>query len=226
MSENKRPIINLSDIRLQRLLFRGNDLASLNDYAEKAEMGISEVVANLEPWLDGRTLDIEAVGGDLFLHTAPLGRPQPLDVAVVPANLWEILRQVGDSDYASMIYNIIRGLQFSGWRCRIHPVDTANPATFLELYINNNWIPLFLFPKKNRIAVENGILDKLKVRNIKKVAIIINQKDVNPFLLEVRKWLYIDGNEITVVLLENPSFQPVILGPNDIAVKPRTKKYK
>lgn len=226
MSNNLRPIINLSDIRLQRLLFRGSDLASLSDYAEKSDMGISEVIANLEPWLDGRTLDIEAVGAELFLHTAPLGRPQPKDVAVLPANLWETLRQVGDSDYAAMLYTIIRGLQYAGWRCRIHPVDAKNPATFLELYISHTWIPLFLFPKKERISANEGIFDKLKSRNISKVSVVVNQKDVHGFIVESRKWLSENNYPITIAILENPSFQPIIIEAKDIGAKPISEKYK
>jgi hypothetical protein len=225
MSE-ERPVITVNDIRLQRLLFRGADLASLSEYAEKSDMGISEVIANLEPFLDGRTLEIEAYGSDLFLHTAPSGRPQPQGIAIIPSNLWEILRQVGDTQYAAMLFSIIRGLQFAGWRCKTHSLDANNPATFLELNVNNVWSPLFVYPKINRISVKNGILDKISERKILYVTLIVHQKEAQQYIAEVKRWFVNNNNDLTVVILQEPSYQPIVVTGNDTAVKPKTIKYK
>jgi hypothetical protein len=225
MSE-ERPVITVNDIRLQRLLFRGADLASLSEYAEKSDMGISEVIANLEPFLDGRTLEIEAYGSDLFLHTAPSGRPQPPGIAIIPSNLWEILRQVGDTQYAAMLFSIIRGLQFAGWRCKTHSLDANNPATFLELNVNNVWSPLFVYPKISRISVKNGILDKISERKILYVTLIVHQKEAQQYIAEVKRWFVNNNNDLTVVILQEPSYQPMVVTGNDTAVKPKTIKYK
>jgi hypothetical protein len=225
MSE-ERPVITVNDIRLQRLLFRGADLASLSEYAEKSDMGISEVIANLEPFLDGRTLEIEAYGSDLFLHTAPSGRPQPHGIAIIPSNLWEILRQVGDTQYAAMLFSIIRGLQFAGWRCKTHSLDANNPATFLELNVNNVWSPLFVYPKISRISVKNGILDKISERKILYVTLIVHQKEAQQYIAEVKRWFVNNNNDLTVVILQEPSYQPLVVTGNDTAVKPKTIKYK
>lgn len=221
----ERPVIAVNDIRLQRLLFRGADLASLSEYAEKSDMGISEVIANLEPWLDGKTLEIEAYGSDLFLHTAPSGRPQPLEVAIIPANLWEILRQVGDTQYAAMLFSIIRGLQFAGWKCKTHALDANNPATFLELHVNNVWSPLFIYPKINRVAIKRGILDKIAERKIQYVTLIVQHKEAQQYIAEVKTWFTNNDDELTVVILQEPSYQPVIITGKETGVKPKTIKY-
>lgn len=221
----ERPVITLNDIRLQRLLFRGADLASLSEYAEKSDMGISEVIADLEPWLDGKTLEIEAYGSDLFLHTAPSGRPTPIGVAIIPANLWEILRQVGDTQYAAMLFSIIRGLQFAGWNCKTHALDANNPATFLELLVNNVWSPLFIYPKLNRVAIKKGILDKIAERKIQYVTLIVQHKETQQYIAEVKTWFTNNDKELAVVILQEPSFQAVILNGKETGVKPNTVKY-
>lgn len=221
-----RPAISVADIRLQRLLFRGPSLASLSEYAVAAEMDITVVLTQLEPWLDGRTLDLEAVGGELFLHTAPEGRPHPHGTAIVPANLWELLRQVGDPEYAATLWRIIRGLQAGGWQVRTHPVGATRPLTFLELMVDRTWTPMMVLPRRDRIGASDGPLARAEQRGVGKVVVVCAGGKLDGVVAEIRAWMTSLSGLFEVVLLEQPRYTPTVLRTADIGVRPTSGLLK
>lgn len=221
-----RPTIALADIRLQRLLFRGAGLASLGEYASAAEMEITEVLAQLEPWLDGSCLELEAVAGELFLHTAPQGRPHPAGAAVVPSNLWELLRQVGDPDYALQLWRIIRGLQQGGWQVRTHPVGSTRPLTFLELLVERRWTPMMILPRRDRLGADDGPLSRARQRHVDQVVVVCGDGDLDPTVAEIRGWMSTNPQPFSVVLLEQPRYTPTVLRSSEGSVRPTSDQHK
>jgi hypothetical protein len=225
-SSQPRPSISVADIRLQRLLFRGIGLASLGEYAGAAEMEVADVLAQLEPWLDGRSLELEAVAGELFLHTAPQGRPHPDGAAVAPANLWELLRHVGDPDYAASLWRIIRGLQRGGWQVRTHPVGATRPLTFLELMVDRVWTPMMVLPRRDRLGASDGPLARASQRSVSKVAVVCADGQLDEIAAQVRGWMTSYGQTFEVLLLEQPRYTPTLLSSVDIAVRPTSDQIK
>ncbi len=221
-----RPTITLADIRLQRLLFRGIGLASLAEYAAAAEMAVSEVLTQLEPWLDGRTLELESVGGELFLHTAPQGRPHPQGAAVVPSNLWELLRQVGDPDYSASLWGIIRGLQRGGWQVRTHPVGATRPATFLELLVDRRWTPMMVLPRRDRLGADDGPLARASERGVAKVVIVCAAGQLDETTAEIRSWMVRTSSTFQVVLLEQPRYTPTVVDSRHGSVVPTSDQLR
>lgn len=215
-----RPTVNVADIRLQRLLFRGVGLATLGEYAAAAEMDVSDVLRQLEPWLDGTTLELESAGSELFLHTAPQGRPHPEGVAVVPANLWELLRQVGDPDYAASLWRIIRGLQRGGWQVRTHPIGATRPLTFLELKVDRAWTPMMVLPRRDRLGADDGPLARARERAVTKVVVVCADGQLDATASEVRGWMTQQDGVFEVLLLDQPRYTPTVLRSVDGAVRP------
>lgn len=206
-----RPTISLADIRLQRLLFRGAGLASLSEYATTAEMDVTEVLSQLEPWLDGRTMELESVAGELFLHTAPQGRPHPAGAAAVPSNLWELLRQVGDPEYAASLWRIIRGLQRGGWQVRTHPVGATRPLTFLELLVEGCWTPMMVLPRRDRLGADDGPLARGTQRGVEKVVVVCGDGQLDESVAEIRAWMSRAPVVLEVLLLEQPRYTPTVV---------------
>lgn len=217
---DRRSNFDVADIRLQRLLSTGAQLATITEYARTAEMDVVEVLSQLEPYLDTATLELESVGAELFLHTAPQGRPQPEGVAVVPSNLWELLRMVGDQDYAMMLWKIIRGLQTGGWSVRTHPVGASRPLTFLELHVDGTWIPVIVLPRRGRLAASDGPLSRAEGRKVPRVVVICGDGQLDETVTEIRTWMATAKRSLQVLLLEQPRYTPAVFSPSDTAVRP------
>jgi len=218
--EHGRRTVDVADIRLQRLLSTGAQLATVTEYARKAEMDVVEVLTQFEPYLDDRSVELESVGAELFLHTAPYGRPQPEDVAVVPANLWELLRHVGDPDYAAALWKIIRGLETGGWSVRTHPAGAPRPLTFLEIHVDGAWVPVIVLPRKGRLAAADGPLSRAEGRKVTKVVVVCADGHLDDVVTEIRIWMTGGKRTLAVVLLEQPRYTPALLSPNDTSVRP------
>ena len=219
-----RPTISVADIRLQRLLFRGGALASLSEYAAAAEMAVTEVLAQLEPWLDGSSLELESVAGELFLHTAPSGRPHPPLAAIVPSNLWELLRQVGDPDYARQLWVIIRGLQRGGWQVSTHPVGATAPLTFLEVKTSDGWTPMMVLPRRDRLGAVDGPLSRALLRSVNRVVVVCADGDLDSIGAEIRGWMSRCERDFEVLVLEQPRYTPTVLRTDDASVKPTSQQ--
>jgi hypothetical protein len=214
------PLIDVSDIRLQRLLITGAQLATLNEYAQHAEMDVMDVMRQLEPYLDTNILELESVGHELFLHTAPQGRPLPEGSPFLPANLWEQLRQVGDQDYAAMLWRIIRGLEQGGWSVRTHPIRAVAPLTFLELHADGTWLPMIVLPRRGRLSAADGPLSRAEGRKVSKVVVVCGPGHLDDAVTEIRVWMTRGKRHLTVLLLEQPRYTPCVLSPNDTSVRP------
>ncbi len=219
-----RPSVTVADIRLQRLLFRGVGLASLSEYAAAAEMDVADVLSQLEPWLDGKSLELESAAGELFLHTAPQGRPHPEQAAVVPTNLWELLRHVGDPEYAATLWRIIRGLQRGGWQVRTHLVGATRPLTFLELLVDRSWTPMMVLPRRDRLGAVDGPLARAAERSVSKVAVVCADGQLDAISAEVRSWMASHDGRFDVVLLEQPRYTPTLLRSVDASVRPTSDR--
>ena len=212
--------VDVADMRLQRLLISGAQLATLTEYARKAEMDVMEVITQIEPYLEDHSFELESVGAELFLHTAPQGRPQPASAASVPANLWEFLRYVGDPDYASQLWKIIRGLELGGWSVRTHPIGSSTPLTFLEIHVNGLWFPTVVLPKKGRLAAHDGPLSRAESRKVTDVVVVCSEGHLDEAVTEIRSWMADEKRSLSVILLEQPRYTPAILTPNDTSVRP------
>jgi len=218
--DTPRRRVDFSDMRLQRLFISGAQLATLTEYARKAEMDIMDVLSQLEPYLDDHSIELESVGAELFLHTAPLGRPQPENAASIPANLWELLRYVGDPDYSAMLWKIIRGMEAGGWSVRTHAIGSPRPLTFLEIHVNGSWIPVIVLPRKGRLAAHDGPLSRAEGRKVTEVVVVCQEGHLDEVVTEIRSWMALVKRTLTVILLEQPRYTPALLSPDDTSVRP------
>ena len=214
------PMIDVGDIRLQRLLVTGAQLASLTEYARHAEMDVLDILAQIEPYLDANFLELESVQHELFLHTAPKGRPLPEGSPFLPANLWELLRQVGDQDYAAMLWRIVRGLESGGWTVRTHPTGAVSPLTFLELHADGTWLPMIVLPRRGRLSAADGPLSRAEGRRVQKVVVVCGPGHLDDAVTEIRTWMTLAKRKLTVLLLEQPRYTPCVLASTDTSVRP------
>lgn len=222
-----KPVIQLAEPRLQRLFLSGGGrCASLTEYAQATGIDIITLTGLLAEHLDAGTLALEAVGGEVFVHTAPNGRTSHGNLPQVPPNLWEMLRREGDTDHAYRLWRLVRELEVGGWSVeadprRIPPTSVGEIA-LVALRLGGYVSPVIVLPSADELAHPAGVLSRYERRGLTIVAVICRRGELDLMTTAARRWMFSrpSRSPLSVVVLEAPRYQPVMISTNDTSVIP------
>jgi hypothetical protein len=226
------PVINLPDARLNHLFVRDPlRCASVTEYATVAGVDTAEVVEALGPYLDDNTVALEVVGGEVFVLTAPAGRPLARGAVQVAPNLWELLRNRAAADSAYRLWTLLRGMERSGWRVEVTPArilfalgPMIDPPV-LGVDIGNVVVPVLPYPRLGALADPTGPLGQYDRAGAAAVAVVCEEAALDEAVTAVRRWILAHHQMLpamSVLVLEAPRFDPTLLSPGDGAVTPRS----
>ena len=222
-----RPQLELTDLRLKLALTRdGGELASLNEYAAACGIDAGVILTSLEPYLLDGTLLVEFVGGEMFLHTAPMGRPTPSGVIEVAENLWERLRVAATPDQAYTLWKLTRALENSGWKVETRSGRVAFGLGRLAtpprigLTVRARIVPLLGFPDLNELASPGGMIDQYEFAGATALAVTCDKGQLDRTITEIRRHLLTRRmpTQLNLIVCEAPRFNPTLLTAGDRAV--------
>lgn len=229
--EPTRRIISVADARLNGLLLRNPErCATVSEYSGATGIDTGAVIELLGPYLEDGTLELEFVGDEIFVHTAPSGRPVPMHVAQVPPNLWEALRVVAPSDYAYGLWKLVRGLERSGWKVETQAAKINSGLArleeppFLGVWVGGVVVPVLIFPTSDALQATHGLLSNYNHAGASAVAVVCDNGALDETITAVRRWVL--GQRmlpsLSVMILESPRYNPTLITPNDAAVSSRS----
>lgn len=221
------------DPRLGRLFAADTHrYATVNEYAAATGLTPADVLTELAEWLDDSSLNLEIVGPNVFLHTAPHGRPTYSNLAEAPPNLWEALREGHNPQEAFRLWRLLRALESSGWNveARRHriasglgPVRALPP---LALEVGGHLLPLVIAPAAEELAAPGGPITQLMAAGAAAVMTICDHGALDATVTALRTWLLTTGADatstITLGICEAPRFDPVLVSTADGAVSAQT----
>lgn len=222
-----RRTVAFADTYLTDAFLRGAERrATVGEYARAAGCDVAAVVAALGPYLDDGSLVLEAVDGEVFVLTAPQGRPVPDGTADVPANLWELLRGHADQAGAAELYRLVRALEAGGWHVEVNPArirhdtDRGAPRAVLGVDVGSAIVPVHLAHRVELAA----LLDRYDAAGASAVAIAIGAGELERFVTGARRHHLARGwpSGLSVLVLEAPRYAPTLVSPADGAVRPRS----
>lgn len=229
-----RPAFMLRDAGLTfTLLRRGENLASIQEYASKSGLRPDEVLECLETHLISGALVVEISGSESFLHTAPQGRPAPLWLPEVPANMWERLRKSNSVEKAHAIWALLKDLNAVGWRTEFDSTKIKSGLGYLpdppQMGIligkpeNERLLPLIAFPSTSQLNAPGGILAMYEAAGAGAISITCDTGQLDSTASAVRLWMLARPIRpvLKVYILEAPRYDPVLLSPSDSSIQPR-----
>lgn len=223
------PVISVADHRLNHMFHRdAHKYATVSEYATAAGIDTTEVVDLLGPHLDNATLGLEVVGGEVFVTTAPFGRPAPSGAAHTNPNLWELLRGLGDAATAHQMWLLVRALERSGWRVeprRAHMLDGRGVivhAPFFGVTVGQQTVPVLAHVPSDQLLGAAGLLSEYQRAGFPAVAVTCDQGELDQYVTASRRWILAHTwpPQVAVLVLEGPRYQPVLLSGDDGAVQP------
>lgn len=226
-----RKIISLADPRLNGLMLRDpGRCATISEYSEATGIETGDVIELLGAYLDDGTLELEFVGDEIFLHTAPNGRPGLAHAAQVPPNMWERLRASAPADYAYGLWKLARALERSGWKVETQTAKIMSgmarvPETpFLGVWVGAVVVPALIFPTVESIQSPQGLLSTYNHAGASAVALICDNGALDEMVTATRRWVlgHPIAPSLSVMILESPRFNPTLITPNDSSVTPRS----
>jgi hypothetical protein len=224
-----RRTISVADPRLNQFLVRHPDrCATLTEYAQAAGMDTSDVVELIGGYLDDGTLALEFVGDEVFVHTAPQGRPAPTGHADVPANLWERLRLRSSLEMSFAVWRLIRSMERSGWTVETNPAKVLfglgplSRVPYFGVLVGPQVIAVLPFPTPDEVAGPGGLLAEYARAGAGAVAVVCDEGGLDEMCTAVRRWVLSHRftPSISTLVLEAPRYNPVLLAPTDGAIEP------
>ena len=229
LGDANRRTLMLADPRLTQLVNREPEKATtLTEYAQATGLDTNRVVELLKDALDSGSLKFEPAGGEIFIHTAPGGRPVPPHMPNVPANLWENLRTHSSPAQAYLLWRLVRGLEAGGWateaaqeRIKAH-LGPLQPSPTLAILVDGIVAPLILHPTTEVLANPRGPAAALSDAGATVIGIIVDSGELDPTTTAIRQ-LCVNRTDIKTVflILEAPRYNPVAIRADDAAVTPR-----
>ena len=222
------PVLTFEDMRLTRAFQRDpHRYASINEYAAATGINVDGILGLLREPLERGALDVEAVGGEIFVHTAPSGRPGPRGAGQVPPNLWELLRRDHTEDEAFALWRITRDLQAGGWTVEADPRNIPSITTqtaLLAVRFSNSVVPVLVLPTFDEVASQSGMLTRYEISGMGLCAVMCEHRQLDSMVTAVRRWML--GRParagLDVLVLEAPRYQPVLLTSDDGGLNPRS----
>ena len=222
-----QPVLTFDDMRLTRVMQQEPwRCASINEYAGATGLGIDRILELLREPMRREEIAIEAVGGEIFLHTAPAGRPTPRGLGQVPPNLWEVLRREHTSEESFTLWRITRDLEAGGWHVEADPRNIptiAGETALLGLRFTASVVPLLILPAMEEVSSLSGPLTRFEVAGTGLCALTCLHRRLDAAVTAVRTWMLgrpIRAN-LDVLVLEAPRYQPILLTGDDGGISPR-----
>lgn len=222
------PVLTFDDMRLTRAFQRDpHRYASINEYVAATGINVDGILGLLREPLERGALDIEAVGGEIFVHTAPSGRPGPRGTGQVPPNLWELLRRDHTEEESFALWRITRDLQAGGWTVEADPRNIPSITTqtaLLAVRFSNSVVPVLVLPTFDEVASQAGMLTRYEISGMGLCAVMCEHRQLDSMVTAVRRWML--GRParagLDVLVLEAPRYQPVLLTSDDGGLNPRS----
>ena len=224
-----RRIISVADSRLNQLLLRRPErCATLSEYAQYVGIDLAEVLELFGPYLDDGTLALESFGDEVFLHTAPLGRPAPREHADVPPNLWERLRASSSLEMSFAVWRLIRSMERSGWAVETNAAKLLFGlaplvrAPFFGIQVGAQVVPVLPFPSPVELAGPTSLLAEYSRAGASAVSVVCDAGALDEVCTHVRRWSLSHRYPPTmsVLVLEAPRYNPVLLAASDGSIEP------
>jgi hypothetical protein len=231
--EPVRRVINTEDARLNRILLREDQhatFASISEYAQHTGIDTADIIELFGTYLDEESVALEFVRDEIFLLTAPHGRPMRPGLAEVTPNLWELLRRRSDLEQAYLLWRLVRNLERSGWQVQTNlsrimfGMAQVSELPLLGVDVGNSTVPLIIFPAADALSSPVGILNDYNRAGAAAVAIVCDNGALDEMVTAVRKWVLshtVLAPSLSVLVLEAPRYNPTLLSPQDAAVSAR-----
>ncbi|MCP4792043.1 MAG: hypothetical protein GY882_01705 [Actinomycetia bacterium] len=220
-----RDPIRLGSFSLTRCFRENPRLATVNEYASAANMEVDRVVNLLGTSLDAGHLALEIVEGQLFVQTAPSGRPPVVGMPDCPPNMWELLRRRSNERLSWALWKLCRSLERSGWGVTVDDEDVAaacpgvNEAPLLGVTVGATLVGGLVFPATHHLR--SGLLDRYENAGLGSVAVICDQGHLESVVAGCRAWMLSGPHrQLRVLVLESPRYQPVLVDPADGSTQP------
>lgn len=234
----ERPPLQTHNAYLTILLQQGtgSELASVKDYALRTGLRVDEVLEAIDPLLQVGALSIEIVGDNIFIHTAPSGRPAPPGVPQARPNLWEVLRSSNDLMLAHALWVLMKDLEAAGWRVSYDKARVRQGLGYIptppELGVifgtgdasDDKVVPLLPFPDPTYLSARGGPLANYEAAGAGAVAVTCKMGQLDSCASKTRKWMLsrVTPPRMNVFILEMPNYNPVLLSPADNSIRPRS----
>lgn len=194
--------------------------ATIDELAALAVMTREEIITEISDHLDKREMAIESEGGDIFLLTAPAGRTQQ---SLLPANLWEILREGRTVTQAGRSYRVCRSLERAGWRVVARPERTdvrlrrVDAGCDLGVVVGDQTIPVLIDPDHRLLSLPNGVVSEYNLAGAAGVCVTCQQGRLDETVTAARKWMMTKPGVVYcyVLVLESPRYAPVFVTAQD-----------
>lgn len=224
------PPLVLDDERLTQLLTLWPDAAaSVSELSAKSGVPVDDVLTQLREPVQRGSLSFEHCGGELFVHTAPNGRPAPDRSPQAPEGLWERLRRHCSVEGAYAHWRLLRRMERAGWH-----VETREPlVTFglshlrtppvMGVYVGDSAVvPVAAYPMASDLSDDGGLLTTYQDAGAASLGVVCDNGALDEMVTATRRW-HLSRRlpaSLNVLLLEAPRFDPVLLQPTDSSVEP------
>lgn len=227
-----KPVFHVADAKLNRCFVRdAYQYASLNEYVHACGLPLNKVLALIGPYLDNGVLALEEARNELFIYTAPAGRPIPDELGDVAPNLWETFRSQVDIQTAHTFWQTTRSLERAGWKIEANPalvmqgINHLRQLPLIGFHTTDTTIPILAFPNPKDLGASDGLLSEYLRAGAAAVAVLVPPNQLEEMVTFTRKWFAThtaSQPRLQVVLCEAPRYAPLLLQASDIAVAPLT----
>lgn len=216
--------------RLNRVLAtRQSKMATVSEYARASVVDVQSVLGDLGRGAAAGCLAFEPVGTELFVLTAPQGRPMRAGVPEIEPNMWEFLRRGRDRLEAYPLWQTLRGMEDAGWEVEVQPhriMSTLSPVSsppVAGVVMNQKVYPLVVRASNDQLSSPTGPLATLAQAGALLVAIVVDSGGLDGASTAVRRlWMSGFATGTVALILEGPRYNPVQLSPGDASVAPRS----
>lgn len=216
-----RPRIAVPGGDLTRVLHTQPRPATVDEYAQLLGRDIDSVMSSLAVALDAGWLELDLVAGQLFVNTAPQGRPGPAGMPDCPPNTWELLKRGANEKFAWALWKLIRSMESVGWGVHVDPAVIAascrgvEAVPHLAVTVAAAVVPTLVFPPVSRLQT-GSLLDPFEFANCSSVGVVCDQGQLEAVVTACRAWM-LNGrrHELGVLVLEAPRYSPVVVDPLD-----------
>lgn len=224
-----RPL-TVGDSRLTKMLQREPErCATLSEYARATGIDTGRVMDLFSDAIDAGALAFEPVGPEIFIHTAPAGRPVPPGVPEVAPNLWERLRSHGNKQQAYQLWQLARSMQNAGWVIEANTarimfsLSPVQPVPELGVLIANQVFPLLIRPSHTDLGMPGGRFDTLSRAGARLVTVVVDSGALDETVTALRRlWLSGLSTQTTALIVEAPRYNPVQVSASDASVAARS----